>query len=278
MSDLGDSYGPKAPNYPNWPYPLPKEQVDAEEAKPSNAYDFVGSGVAIDYDKLEATIREICAENFIGWGYAICEGPKLTRSGGAGAAVLSRATGKRRKPFNEHTRMTIASLSKTVTASAIVRALLRRGLSVDHKIKNFLPAHFELGPGLEDTTFRQLMAMDAGLLSLGETTDDDTAFSRYVRLSLKMGDRRNSPEWEGPYQNVNYGLLRILLPYLSDELVVSHSIPTTWDQVCEVEGREAWALATATYYANYVARHVLSRAPSMGEFDTDMSCPASVGT
>src|SRR5687768_8990334 len=82
----------------------------------------------------------------IGYQYAIFAGEKLAASGSAGLAVLSPP-----KPMSSDHKMTLASMSKTITAAAMMRAIEIRnagrvGLTIDSLIDPFLPRAWQRGP------------------------------------------------------------------------------------------------------------------------------------
>src|SRR5207253_4980436 len=65
----------------------------------------------------------------VGWGLAVYQGTELKYSNSGGNAVLQPAT-----KMTSNMRMDVMSMSKTVTASAVVCLLPWKGLTVDSPI------------------------------------------------------------------------------------------------------------------------------------------------
>jgi CubicO group peptidase (beta-lactamase class C family) len=72
----------------------------------------------------------------------------------------SRPDGFRR--WARDTKMHVGSVSKFITAVAMVRMLSDHGLSLDDKIAPFLPSYWEVGNNIDEITFRQLLSHHSG--------------------------------------------------------------------------------------------------------------------
>jgi CubicO group peptidase (beta-lactamase class C family) len=139
-------------------------------------------------------------------------------------------------------RMHVASVSKLITAMAMTKLLLdHKDVSKDDKIIDFLPTQWVKGPNINKITFRNLLTHTSGF----NTGHGDTDYEA-MKLRVQMGVSTD-PDFTFPlgvpekskYENMNFGLCRILLPIvngdLNKDMVYSDNV---WD-----------ILATAAYAA-----------------------------
>ena len=106
-------------------------------------------------------------------------------------------------------RTNVASVSKTITAAATIRALGEHNLSLTTLIHPYLPADWTRGPNVKTITFQDLLAHSSGLRNSGNPHDIDWEGLRgLVADGIVLADKTPS------YLNHNYALLRVLLPYL----------------------------------------------------------------
>jgi CubicO group peptidase (beta-lactamase class C family) len=151
------------------------------------------------------------------------------------------------------TRMHVASLNKIVTAIAMTRLLPEAGLGPDTLIYDYLPGYWAKGPYIERITFGDLLAhksglaFDAGSLPAG---------IQYMKSQIAAGvDKSNIGVYS--YQNVNYGLLRVLLA------TVNGNVPVDWNVAPDMADA-LWDCATIAAYASYVASYVFAPAGVTG--------------
>lgn len=145
----------------------------------------------------------------VGYEYAVYQGEVLSCSGAAGYAVLSTRT-----PMTADRRMTVSSMSKTITATAFMRAMeilnvAGANLSLDTKIAPYLPRSWDRGPHVEEMTFRHLLTHTSGLRSIA---GDEDLFDVLGQTIANGSTKENWGEEE--YENCNFSLLRILIPNL----------------------------------------------------------------
>jgi CubicO group peptidase (beta-lactamase class C family) len=151
------------------------------------------------------------------------------------------------------TRMHVASLNKIVTAIAMTRLLPEVGLGPDTLIYEYLPGYWAKGPNIELVTFGNLMAHTSGLAF---NADSPPADFQYMKSQIAAGvDLSNIGQYS--YQNVNYGLLRVLLA------TVNGNVPVDWNVVPEFADA-LWDCATIAAYASYVANYVFAPASVTG--------------
>jgi CubicO group peptidase (beta-lactamase class C family) len=154
------------------------------------------------------------------------------------------------------TRMHVASLNKIVTAIAMTRLLQEVGLGPGTLIYDYLPEYWEKGPGIENVTFDNVMAHTSGL---GFYADSPPADFGYIKSQIAAGTIVAGTDNRGSYsyQNVNYGLLRVLLA------TVNGNVPVDLDVGNEFADA-LWDCATIQAYASYVANYVFAPAGVTG--------------
>jgi CubicO group peptidase (beta-lactamase class C family) len=149
--------------------------------------------------------------------------------------------------WHSDTRMHVASVSKFLTAVAMMKTLDAKGISYDAKISPYLPAYWAEGGKINQITFRQLMTHKSGF-STG-TSKSDFAF-------MKAQVAAGVPAVGGyDYENMNFGLCRILIPILNgnvDKDAVFINNAALNDQ--------AWDAVTLHHYKKYMQDKVFTPA------------------
>jgi CubicO group peptidase (beta-lactamase class C family) len=133
-----------------------------------------------------------------------------------GLLVASNAYGKARTASDPpQTAMTLdkrsnaASVTKTMTAVAALKLLAAKNVSVTSTIAAYLPQSWSLGQGVSAITFAQLLTHTSGIrdpLKLGTS---------YASLQTIMAQNIFPADKVKNYQNANFALFRILIPYLN---------------------------------------------------------------
>jgi CubicO group peptidase (beta-lactamase class C family) len=103
------------------------------------------------------------------------------------------------------TRMFVASLNKIVTAIAMTKLLGEAGISPGTPIIGYLPAYWVKGPKVGDITFADLLAHTSGLAYNANNSRMDF---QWIKEQIALGPTNLGTY---SYQNVNYGLCRVLL-------------------------------------------------------------------
>ncbi len=180
----------------------------------------------------------------VGYEYAVYQDEALSASGAGGYAVMFPPI-----VMTADRRMTIASMSKTITATALMRAMEIKNaaganISIDSRIAPYLPAAWKHhhGPHVDEMTFKDVLTHTSGLRSV----EDEDLFDS-LRQTIANGS--TDANWHNyTYQNSNYSLLRILIPNLLYGVGVS---------AVNVPGAESPGHYTAKLYYNFVREHVL---------------------
>jgi CubicO group peptidase (beta-lactamase class C family) len=158
-----------------------------------------GPVMPVNLQKMLGQLDDRLGGRTVGHSVAIYKSSTLKLSKGDGTAIVAFG-----EDMSSHTRMDCLSMSKTVTAAAVLHALLSADKSVDTPIKAYLPKHWKRGTGVDAVTFRQLLTHTGGLPSSGLLYED--------LEDLVAGGVTSAPTVQ--YTNSNYALFRILLPYL----------------------------------------------------------------
>ena len=155
--------------------------------------------------------------------------------------------------WSSSVKMHVASLSKLVTAIAVTRLLRDHGIDVDTPVSAFLPTTWSQGPHVAEITFRHLLTHRSGFSTGGSGSD-------YALMRQQVADGVSAVGGYD-YENLNFGLCRILLA------TVSGAVPTS--QVFTLAGTTAfndviWDLVTIEAYSTYVRDVVLTPAGVVG--------------
>lgn len=155
----------------------------------------------------------------VGYGFAIFHDGQLKRSWGGGFA---RRFPELLTPFQAKSRVDIASCTKTITAIAVLKALEVKGKTDSELIYKYLPPDWTIPDSVKKLTFRDVLSHHSGLKKITDGTYDG------VRKSIKAGViRKDLPGQYGKkedYQNINYVLCRILLPYIDNGNIANNPV------------------------------------------------------
>lgn len=167
----------------------------------------VSNEKTFNVDKFEQNIRAALDGQTVGYSYAINMEGQLKRSGDSGFARIS-IDGQELQSASK--RMNIASITKTITAVAVLQLLERRGLTIDSLIAPWLPPGWVLGPGVGSLTFKSLMTHRSGFNSINANFSGTLSFNA-LRDSVNTGVV--NPQTYS-YLNMNYALFRVIIPAL----------------------------------------------------------------
>jgi D-alanyl-D-alanine carboxypeptidase len=211
---------------------------------------FQSAGPAFSIDEFEQNIRDAILTEAVGSVYALNLNGQFARGDGLG---LARNDEDGLKNQSVYKRMNIASISKTLTAVAVLQLLGENGLSIDSPVGPWLPEQWSRGLGFDDSsgeytvTFRDLLTHRSGVAQSiefwadfdsgygGETYDFD-GLREMVEYGILAGFHGNAK-----YKNANYALFRVIIPAL---WAASGGIP---------EDSELSASDAAALYQSYMA-------------------------
>jgi len=129
----------------------------------------------------------------------------------------------------------IASLSKVLTTVAVLQWLASHDLTVDAKISPYLPPNWTHGYNIDTITFKDLLTHRAGFRN-DENNESYAGLQQQIADGVQLSDMK-TPQ----YNNLNFALFRVLLPYMA-----GFSDP----------GPTQRATATADFYVDYMRQHV----------------------
>ena len=137
----------------------------------------------------------------------------------------------------------IASVSKTMTATAILQLLAKDGLTIETKISKYIYSDWHQGANIDKITFKELLTHSAGFSQLpqGACGNDIT----YSALETIVANGVTASNIGVPkYGNCNFALLRELMPALQGQ-------PLT-----NIPDGDQRAKQSSAMYINYVNAHV----------------------
>jgi hypothetical protein len=123
------------------------------------------------------------------------------------------------EPWTPDVQMHVASVSKLMTAMAMMVLFRDNNISPDAQIINYLPDYWEKGPNIEYIVFRNLFNHTSGLLAndLVDFVSMRSAIAGGIKLPSPGGSNVNVLG-QYHYQNLNYGLCRVLLPVINGNI------------------------------------------------------------
>lgn len=191
-------------------------------------------------------------------GYSI----RLTENGST-IALVDQNWAKEPQDGSENwtpdTRMHVASLSKIVTAIAMTRLLDEAGIPPSTPIIDYLPGYWAKGPNVGQITFAELMTHTSGLAYGATNSRSDF---EWMKSQIAAGTTRIG---QYSYQNMNFGLCRILLATINGNIPVDWTLPGWLGWLFGNEFNDIfWDLITIRAYAAYVADHVFAPAGVTG--------------
>jgi CubicO group peptidase (beta-lactamase class C family) len=194
----------------------------------------------IDLDALGRGLRSGLDAAGVGYCYILKRQGKLVHFGASGWAQLP-ADGA--TPWLFHIPMNVASVSKFVTAIALIRLLRDLKIPVTQSIGSYLPQYWSVGTGAGWITFANLLRHEAGLGgALGSPGPADFATAK---AQVALG---SSGTGTYNYMNCNFTLLRVLFATLTGAVDPRF----VWPNLFGISADSFWDFASIHAYANYV--------------------------
>lgn len=169
-------------------------------------------------------------------------------------------------------KMHVASVSKIVTAMAIVKLLRDKGVSYDALVSPYLPSYLNVGPNLGGLTFRQLLSHRSGFRQpsggLPNTGGPNGGYTYSDFKTLYATGVKATDVNQYDYHNGNFIALRVALSVLTG-LVDRNTFSSS------VAADESWDSLSTAYYLTYVRQNVLL--PSFCQADIVPPANGSLG-
>lgn len=153
--------------------------------------------------------------------------------------------------WNPDRGMHIASISKFLTAVALVDLLDRRNIDFDTTIAQYLPDYWTLGPNVGGITFQELMNHTSGF----STGGSDSSFA-FMRQRVAAGFPA-SQSGDYDYENMNFGLMRILIATIGGYVDEDANFGPLFNNMM-------WDLVTKMAYVDYMETRVFAPAGVTG--------------
>src|SRR4051794_2393267 len=172
-----------------------------------------GPAAAVDAAAIDAVVREYRhATGLPGVAVAVTHGTTVVRAAGYGHTPDGR-------PITDHTAMAVGSVSKSVTALAVMRLVEAGRVRLDGPVHSYLPEFTMADPRAASITVRQLLDQTSGMSDTTfrsfsgpevHTLREAVARMRTARLAAAPGTR-----WE--YHNPNFQVAARLVEVVSGE-------------------------------------------------------------
>jgi CubicO group peptidase (beta-lactamase class C family) len=200
---------------------------------------------SVDLSKLGAQLWEALHAKTAGYLFQVRHSGVLIFSG---VWNWARTPADKAKGWTQDTRMHVASVSKFLTAVGLVKLLDDKGISYDARITDCLPDYWQKGPNVNKITFRHLLTHKSGFRTAGGASDFATMKTK-VAAGVKSGEFGTYK-----YQNMNFGLCRILMTIISGKLKrdVMFQPPSMNDKF--------WDVLTIDAYRSYMQAKVFTPA------------------
>jgi CubicO group peptidase (beta-lactamase class C family) len=189
--------------------------------------DITDGAVEINFERLSLKLALALQNNTVGYGFAVFHNGQLRKVGSGGFARRSPDTTPAQQiPFERESRVDIASSTKTITSIAVLKALEMKGKTDQELIHKYLPSNWKVPASVKKLTFRDVLSHHSGLKKVTDGSYDGIRQSIEAGVSpdYKVGDYSQSDD---DYQNINFVLCRVLLPYImSDKIAITENDPT----------------------------------------------------
>lgn len=110
--------------------------------------------------------------------------------------------------FTLDQRFNPASVTKTVTAVALLRAMEQNGIGIHQSISPYLPTSWNAHSSINAITFEQVLGHRSGFRNSVASTYDHAGVKKVIEAGVNSADKGHK------YQNINYALARVLLAHI----------------------------------------------------------------
>lgn len=189
------------------------------------------NGQCVKTCDIEKNIRKMLDGRTVGYSFFLGQWP---HGGGSGDARMGEDGDL---PFTAKTKITVASVSKLITAIGALRILEQNNVAVTDPIGPFLPDDWDVNPYLASVTFGQFLSQSSGIMDYGNVAMTFDQLQFFFEQDL---DPNAQPECTGAnanprpqpvdqttpggcYSNYNTGIFRILLPHVAGLAINTNS-------------------------------------------------------
>lgn len=172
-----------------------------------NPDDYCKDGKCLNFETFSENIKGSCNNQTVGYGYIIYQKGVAVKMNGYGLERTAADGGNMN--YDVYDKQMIGSVSKTVTAIGVCRALDKRKISLDAKIVDYLPSNWVKGNNINTITFKMLMNHTSGFRGCSGCGDNTYGYlQNLVAAGVNIADQT------GSYDNANFGIFRVILPYI----------------------------------------------------------------
>ena len=142
-----------------------------------------------------------------GYCFVITKDGQVADSFSTGNARKSAAGGN--TPWNTHQEINVASVTKALTAVAVLQLMTKNDIKPGDKIGEWLPVYFNATTTIKNLSFEELMTHSSGI------RESSTSFDSIIAIVRRpLADPLKT---KNQYSNVNFALFRAMIPYLRDK-------------------------------------------------------------
>jgi hypothetical protein len=252
------------------------DKIEWQFARPSRGPSIANWLWRINLDKFVQALRNALDPLGVGYCYMIRRNGKLTHLHGSRWAQLSAEdTGP--VAWFVHIPMNIASVSKFVTAIAVVRLLRDLGIPLKTPVAPYLPQYWVRGSGVGAITFHDLLRHESGLgAGIG---DSGAGTFAEAKEEIRKGSTGTGAGTYN-YKNLNFAILRILFATLTGALPPSFEYPNIpFPFLPDISEDPFWDAVSASAYSNYVNETVFAPASlNPRDFSADSNAALAYAT
>lgn len=239
------------PRGPLWGVEMSLEAITPRvpPARPRPQLGLQGEGPTFSMARFADAIRARVDGQCKGWAFVLNQNGEEAVAVAGGEAVTAEDLDGDGLPIGQRcmtldTRVNLASVSKRITAVAVIRLLREAGFTPQDRIWPFLPEDWTRGERVNDITFHQLLTHTAGL-DISAAQQQGLNIASYEGLRAIVGCPAN-PGAPHLYGQGSYNMFRLLIPGL-------------WRFAGRPDANNASAIAAGFYYAVYVIQEVFGR-------------------
>ena len=164
-------------------------------------------GQVFNLDVFATKLDSILSINSIKHGFVIYHALYQTSKAGG---LKRTAADPPQTNFALTDRFNPASVTKVITATAVLKIMDRKHYSLDTTIAAFLPSTWTIDPSIQKITFRLLLQHRSGIVDSLAPSDSYAGLKQYIQTGVHPND---VGKWL--YSNYGFDLCRILIPYLN---------------------------------------------------------------
>ena len=236
------------------PHHLTDTVLASEQQQAGKVFDQPGgpsASAAIFYrlntEQLKLDLQRLLTPCTAGYSMQLRRYGKIIFDQSGGFSKMPGDAGQTGESWTSSTPMHVASVSKLITAMALIRLLKSRNISVDGPFWPFLPKYWVRGDSIDQLTFRHLLIHKSGLVV---PKDAPSASDFQVMKNSIAHGVHGIPG----YLNINYGLMRILISTI-DAPYLFNLYPFFDDGSL---GDAYWDTMTIAYYSRYVTDNIFA--------------------